>query len=239
VAHAAFWMEMLKGAPPAVYLAKRTRALAPAGFGLNRGPTARLRAALDRSAASSESGLLAKFAEALRTMIGRDEFIIACDVSGRERGAIGNTVGPVATTLPLVCRLPTRGSTSLPAKRIARDLQLIKAHAAFDMAACEEAFAIDWRANDVVPSQFGYRCMKEAACPVLLTSVPTPRRFGTLIAYPGAEANVIENDIQLTNWLDNEAAWAELAYDRDAVEDEFAESLFATFLDGKAVAGKQ
>ena len=37
--HVAFWSEMLKDAPPPVPFAQRSRALAPVGFGLNRGQT--------------------------------------------------------------------------------------------------------------------------------------------------------------------------------------------------------
>ncbi|HZD92121.1 MAG TPA: SDR family NAD(P)-dependent oxidoreductase, partial [Pseudolabrys sp.] len=46
--HLAFWSEMLKQPPGPIPFARRSRALAPVGFGLNRGPTARI-AALKRA----------------------------------------------------------------------------------------------------------------------------------------------------------------------------------------------
>ncbi len=234
LSHQTFWTEMLKDAPPAVYLAKRTRALAPAGFGLNRGPTVRLRAIFDRAAVGSESDMIANFAQALRTMTGAGEFIIACDVGGRERSAARDAIGPVATTVPLVCRLPAQASSAMAAKRIARELQHIKAHAVFDLAACESAFAEIWRAQNIAPAQFGFCYSDAARHPSLLTSSPAPQRFGALTACPGADANVIENDIRLSIRLDDGVAGAELAYDRDAVEAEFAQRLFEAFLTGNA-----
>ena len=231
VAHAAFWAEMLKSAPPAAYFPRRVRALAPAGFGLNRGPTARLHAEFRRTAASSESDMLANFARALGTLTGVGEFIIACDLHGREHGATGEAIGPVATTVPVVCRLPALRSSQILTERLARELQHIKTHAVFDLAVCEEIFAGDWRAENISPAQFGFCCFNETFWhPSLLTSSRRGRRFGTLIAYPGNEINAIENDVRLSIRLDNRAVRAELAYDCDAVEAEFAESLLEAFL---------
>ncbi len=234
--HETFWVEMLKDAPPPVYFARRSRALAPAGFGLNRGPTARLRAVFDRDAAGSESGLLADFVRALAQATGAEEFIIACKVSGRERDTLRNTVGPLATTVPLVCRMQ---AGEMLAQRIGRDLQHAKAHGAFDLAACEQTFAADWRADNIAPTQFGFSFRDAAGGPPLLFRSLSPSRFGSLMARRDPAASVIANDIRLAIWCDGEAAHAEFAYDSEAVEADFAEALFGVFLDGKMPEAKR
>ncbi len=233
--HETFWAEMLRDAPPPVYFAKRSRALAPAGFGLNRGPTIRLRAGFDRAAAGGESDLLADFVRALAQATGAEEFIIACEVDGWEQDSLRNTLGPLATTVPLICRMQ---AGEMLAQRIARDLQHAKAHAAFDLAACEQVFAADWRADNIVPTQFAFSYLDAAAAPPLLMPSPSPSRFGSLMARPHPNASVIANDIRLVVWCDREFGYAELAYDSEAVEAEFAEALFDAFLDGKLPAAK-
>ncbi len=234
--HETFWTEMLKGAPPPVYFAKRSRALAPVGFGLNRGPTVRLRAEFDRDAGGGESNLLADFVRTLAQASGASELIVGCKITGRERDLLRNAVGPLATTVPLVCRMQ---AGEMLAQRIDRDLQIAKAHAAFDLAACEQAFAADWCAGNIVPAQFGFRYRDAAAGPPLLLRSPAPSRLGSLMLRPHPDANVIANDIRLAIWCDGEAGYAELAYDSEAVEAEFAEDLFGAFLDGKLPAAKR
>ena len=71
-------------------------------------------------------------------------------------------VGPLAATLPLVCRVDATEPPEALATRIARDLRHARAHAAFDLAACEEAFGAAWRAAGIVPRQIGFSYMGRA-----------------------------------------------------------------------------
>ncbi len=156
--HVAFWSEMLKDAPLPLPFAQRSRALAPVGFGLNRGPTARIAALLSPHAAS-ESTLLAAFARALGG--GHRPFRLLDRVRHRWTG-IGKRArhgrpagGHGAAGLPRRCH----GAAGSAGARIARDLRHARAHAAFDLAACEETFGAAWRAAGIVPRQIGFSYM--------------------------------------------------------------------------------
>ena len=154
--HAAFWSETLKDMPLPVPLAQRSRALAPVGFGLNCGPTARIAALLPPHTASDENTLLAAFARALAEVTGLSDFLIACDIDGRTSESARAIVGPLAATVPLVCRIDATEPPEALTTRIARDLRHARAHAAFDLAACEETFGAAWRAAGIVPRQIGF-----------------------------------------------------------------------------------
>jgi acyl transferase domain-containing protein/NADPH:quinone reductase-like Zn-dependent oxidoreductase/NADP-dependent 3-hydroxy acid dehydrogenase YdfG/acyl carrier protein len=225
--HKIFWAEMLKDAPPAVYFARRNRALAPVGFGLNRGPTVRLQVSFARDAATTEAELLLDYMQSLGDATGASEMMVACAYSGRESDAARKLVGPLATALPLTCRL--QGARDALAQRLARDLQHAKAHAAFDLAACEETFGAGWRAGSIVPLQFGFSYRDDSILPPALLAIPTAH-FGSLTAYPGNDTDTIANDIRLALSLTGDVAYAELAYDADAVEAEFAKAVLEAFL---------
>jgi hypothetical protein len=123
--HKIFWAEMLKGAPQAVYFARRSRALAPVGFGLNRGPTVRLHSAFARDAAATETELLTDFVEALAHATGASALIVACAVSGRVRCR--------AACRPARYRVaagPSPAARDALAQRLARDRRHARAHAA-------------------------------------------------------------------------------------------------------------
>jgi acyl carrier protein len=228
--HKIFWAETLKDAPPPVYFARRSRALAPVGFGLNRGSTVRLHSAFARDAATTEAELLTDFVQALAHTTGASALIVACAYSGRASDAAPKLVGPLATTLPLVGRL--QAERNLLAQRLARDLQHAKAHAAFDLAACEEAFGAGWRAGNIAPLQFGFSYRDNAIVPPALLATPTCH-FDSLTVHRSNDSDVIANDIHLSISLARDTVYAELAYDADAVEAKFAEALLGAFLEGR------
>jgi acyl transferase domain-containing protein/NADPH:quinone reductase-like Zn-dependent oxidoreductase/NAD(P)-dependent dehydrogenase (short-subunit alcohol dehydrogenase family)/acyl carrier protein len=229
--HKTFWAEMLKDPPRPVYFARRSRALAPVGFGLNRGPTVRLRSAFARTPATKEAQLLTDFVQALARLTGTDALIVACEHSGRTSEAVSTLVGPLATVLPLVFR-PQAERDAL-AQRVARDLRHAKAHAAFDLAACEDAFAASWRAGNIAPLQFGFSYRDDKIIAPALLAAPTCH-FGSLIAHRSGDSDVIANDIRLSVCLGRDTAHVELAYDADGAEAEFAEALFGAFLEGRS-----
>jgi acyl carrier protein len=235
--HKIFWAEMLSEAPPPVYFARRNRALAPAGLGLNRGQTVRLHSAFTRDATTTEAELLTDFVEALARATGTGALIVACAHNLRAPGDDARKlVGPLATALPLVCRL--QGERNLAAERIALDLRHAKAHAAFDLAACEEAFGAGWRANNIAPLQFGFSYRGDPiALPALLAG--STCRFGSLTAHIGKDSDIIANDIRLSISVAGDTIYAELAYDSDAVEGGFAAALFDVFLKGRLRLHKQ
>ena len=228
--HVAFWSEMLKDAPPPVPFTQRTRALAPVGFGLNRGPTARVAALLSPDVAD-DSTLLAALARALVEATGRSEFLIACDINGRASDNERTMIGPLATTLPLVCRADATEPPEALATRIARDLRHARAHAAFDLAACEDAFGAVWRAAGVVPRQIGFsHVSRNDNPPALLTATRAPLRFGRLTVQHEADDSAIENDLRLAVTPAEEGTRAEIAYDRDVVSAAFAQALLDAFV---------
>ena len=229
--HQIFWAEMLRDPPPPVYFARRSRALAPVGFGLNRGPTVRLHSSFARDAITTEADLLTDFVQALAHTTGASALLVACAHSGRESEAAAKLVSPLATAVPLVCRV--QAERNLLAQRLARDLQHARAHAAFDLAACEEAFGADWRAGNIAPLQFGFSYRSDAVAPPALLGAPTCH-FGPLTAHRSSDSDVIENDLRLSIFLASDTVHAELAYDADAVEAGFADALFEVFLEGRS-----
>ena len=229
--HVAFWSEMLKDAPLPVPFAQRSRALAPVGFGLNRGPTARIAALSLTHAASDESALLAAFARALAEVTGRPDFLIACEIDGRASETEHAMIGPLAATVPLVCRVDATEPPEALAARLARDLHHARAHAAFDLAACEETFGAAWRAAGVVPRQIGFSYVsRNDNPPALLTATRAPLRFGRLTVRREADDSAIENDLRLAVTPTEDGYRAEIAYDRDVVSAAFAQALLDAFV---------
>ncbi len=225
--HAAFWSETLKDAPLPLPFVQRGRALAPVGFGLNRGPTARIAALLPPHTASDENTLLVAFARALAEVTGLPDFLIACDIDGRASESARATVGPLAATVPLVCRIDATEPPEALTARIARDLRHAHAHAAFDLAACEETFGAAWRAAGIVPRQIGFSYIGRATNPpALLAMTDTPLHFGRLaVRRDDADLTPIENELRLGITPAGDGHRAEIAYDRDVVSAEFAQAL--------------
>ena len=229
--HRAFWAEILKAASGPLLFPQRARALAPVGFGLNRGRTARVSGALRREAVD-ESSLLAAFVHALWRSTGGREFLISCELGGRENEATRRIIGPLATTLLLVCRVRPFESLAASAKRIGRDLAHARAHAVFDLVACEDAFGAEWRAAGVSPMQIGFRLLGMSIEQMpLLMPLRLPARLGQLsVRRDPSDSGVIANDLGLTIYPDREGLRAELAYDEDVVEMDFARALLDAFL---------
>ncbi len=223
----AFWSEMLKDAPWPLTFAQRSRALAPVGFGLNRGPTARVGALLGFRPAGGEGAVLAAFARALADVTGQSDFLIACDIDRREPETANAVIGPLATTLPLVCRVDATVPPEALAARLGRGLRHARAHDAFDLAACEDAFGAAWRAAGIAPRQIGFRYLEPANNrPALLTASSKPLRFGQLtVRRSNADGNSIENDLRLAVTPAEDGAHAEIAYDREVASDDFAQAL--------------
>jgi hypothetical protein len=121
---------------------------------------------------------------------------------------------------------------NLLAHALARDLRHAKAHAAFDLAACEEAFGAGWRTGNFAPLQFGFSFRDEPTILPALLATPTCH-FGPLTAHRSGDSDVIANDIRLAISLAGDTFHAELAYDADVVEPEFAEALFAAVLESR------
>jgi acyl transferase domain-containing protein/acyl carrier protein len=228
--HKIFCAEMLRDVPPPVYFARRGRALAPVGFGLNRGPTVRLQSAFARNSATTEAELLAEFVHALAHTTGASALMIAYEYSGRASDAATRVVGPIETVLPLVCRL--QDSRNLLAQALRRDLEHTKAHSAFDLAACEEAFGASWRAGNIAPLQLGFSFRDDSIMPPALLATPTCH-FGPLTAHRSDDDDVIANDIRLSISLTGDTFHAELAYDADAVDPECAEALLGAIVEGR------
>ncbi len=222
--HVAFWSEMLKGAPLPVPFAQRSLALAPVGFGLNRGPTARVSALLTNHAAN-ESMLLAAFTRALAEATDRSDLVIACDIDGRASEHERTVIGPLATTVPLVCRVDATEPPEALAARLARDLRHARAHAAFDLAACEDAFGAAWRAAGPAPRQIGFSCAGQTSNTPLLMATNAPLQFGRLTVRRDEDDNAIENDLRLVVTPTEHGALAVIAFDRDVVGAAFAEAL--------------
>ena len=228
--HIAFWSEMLKDAALPVPFAQRSRASAPVGFGLNRGPTARINAVLP--SIGDESSTLAAFAKALAEVTGQSGFVIACDIDRRTSDDERATIGPLAATVPLVCRVDATEPPEALAARIARDLHHARAHAAFDLAACEETFGGAWRAAGIAPRQIGFSYVgRNDNPPALLTATRAPLRFGRLtVRRDETNDTTIENDLRLAVTPTEDGSSAEIAYDSDVVSAAFGQALLDAFV---------
>jgi hypothetical protein len=149
---------------------------------------------------------------------------------------VNKLIGPLATELPLVCRL--QGTRDSLAQRLGRDLQHAKVHAAFDFAASEEAFGAGWRVGNIAPLQFGFSYRDDSlVLPALLAT--SKYHFGPLTVYRSSDNDVIANDIRLSIALARDTGYAELAYDADAVDDKLAKALLGVFLEGKVPADQR
>jgi hypothetical protein len=202
------------------------------GFGLNRGPTARLAALLSHPVADDESAMLAAFARALADVSGQCDFVIARQIDGRTSESERATIGPLETTLPLVCRVDATEPPDALAARIARDLRHARVHAAFDLAACEDVFGTTWRAAGIVPRQIDFSYVKlKSNPPPLLKATRESLHFGQLTARrDDADDSAIENDLRLAITPADGGYRAEIAYDRDVVSADFARALLDAFL---------
>ncbi len=229
--HIAFWSEMLKDLPLPVPFAQRSRALAPVGFGLNRGPTARIAALFSNHAANGASTMLSAFARSLAEVTGRPDFLIACEIDGRASETEHAMIGPLAATVPLVCRVDATEPPEALSARLARDMHHARTHAAFDLAACEEAFGSAWRAAGIVPRQIGFSHVSgNDSPPALLATTRARLRFGRLTVRREDDDNAIENDLRLAVTPSEEGYRAEIAYDSDVVSAAFAQALLDAFL---------
>ena len=228
--HVAFWSETLKNAPPPLPFGHRSRALAPVGFGLNRGPTARLGALLSNGI--DEIPLLAAFARALADVTGQSDFMIACETDGRVSEDERAMIGPLVATVPVICRVDATEPPQALAARAARGLRHARAHAAFDLAACEEAFGAAWRAAGIAPRQIGFSYVGQASgLPPLLAHTRARLQYGRLIvSRDEIDGQPIENDLLLVAAPADGDTRIELAYDCDVVDATFARALLDAVL---------
>ena len=166
--HLAFWKEVLRAVPPALRTGVRSLALAPAGFGLNRGPVGRLTARIDMpgfaalTVAEQEALLLTALARTLATRHDAQALVIECHDPARRDGLLG----PVSTSVPLLmdrlCEAPDR-----IVRRARQRLAMARDHRALDTAALESLLGTKLNAAGAALRQLGFAYVDAASASAL------------------------------------------------------------------------
>lgn len=169
--HLAFWKEVLRAVPPALATGGRSLALAPAGFGLNRGPVGRIAARIHiagfsaLSPAEQEALLVAGLARTLAARHGTGEVAIECHDPVRA-GAADPLIGPIATSVPLL--FDRLGETPDRLVRRARQrLAMARDHRAIDTAALEAVLGGRLNAAGAALRQVGFSYLDAASASAL------------------------------------------------------------------------
>lgn len=143
--HLAFWKEVLHGVPPALVQPGRARAIAPAGFGINRGPVGHLGARVAFAGfgalppADQEATLITALARSLAARYGVGGLVIEHHDAGRGDAPM-DLIGPLSASVPLVLdALTLSGPRVVP--RVRRILAIARDHRVFDTAMIEALLA--------------------------------------------------------------------------------------------------
>ncbi|MFG1248509.1 SDR family NAD(P)-dependent oxidoreductase [Xanthobacter flavus] len=165
--HLAFWKEVLRAAPPALATGMRSLALAPAGFGINRGPVGRITARIAMPgfaalpATEQEALLLSTFARTLATRHGATALAIECHDPARRDGLLG----PVSTSVPLL--LDRLCEADRLVRRTRQRLAMARDHRAIDTAALEAILGAKLNAAGAALRQLGFSYLDAASASAL------------------------------------------------------------------------
>ncbi len=226
VDHVAYWTEVLSNAPPALHLPHRSLALAPVGFGHNRGNPAAIQSNVEWAelpggvARDREAMTLLAFARVMTADAERNSIVICRhDISRKDCGPI-ELLGPIADRLPLVLD-KLDGEFEEGVKRVSRLLAYALKHRAFDVTATEQRLAAQLRDRNVVPMQIGFAYIDAASAP--------RNEVGLQAVLRDAAVNHLRGDLDLL-LLDHgdhvECVWA---YDSGAVDREWVQQVAGRF----------
>jgi hypothetical protein len=150
----AYWREVLHRAPALVEIPSRSRAAAPAGFGLNRGPLGQYRVSVTIGAVDDglEAIFLSAFARALGAWAQKDAVLLERHTLDRVAGPL---LGPCTTSYPVVVS-GTTGPASATLRRVAAALEYLPGHLSLDTPAIEGLLGTELRARNVSLRQFGF-----------------------------------------------------------------------------------
>ena len=159
--HLAFWKEQLRSVPPALRQRGRVRALAPVGFGINRGPIGYVQTEIAMPdfaallANEQEAVLVAAYSRALANVHETAVVVVERhDEARRDAGPV-SLIGPVADLFPILLE-KLNASVDATIRQARRALALGRDHRAMDTAAIESALVNDLRERSAALRQFGF-----------------------------------------------------------------------------------
>ena len=225
VRNSAFWREALRSVPPVLPQPRRTRAPAPTGLGMNRGPVGCLEtrviapeiAGFDPDA--QESMLLAAFCRALSRVHRTAAIVVERHDDARRDAGPFDLIGPIADCFPIVLddlAPPFRGTV----ERVRRALALGRAHRAMDTAAIEGLLERELRERNAALRQFGF-CFLDTESARRMTALGFADPLTALSHSSNevrADVSVSENGVRLR-----------LSIDTDVADRKYAEALVAEF----------